>query len=1665
MGSPHLSPRDCVNVTDLLASVESQGVELWVEGSRLRFRGPRGALTAEQRVDLTSQRDAVVAALRERSAVQVSWQPPSINQRAQWFLHQEAPTSAAYHVGSASRVHDTIDPDALESAVQALSDRHAMLRGTYTLAEDGRLLVRVPGTVASAIGRHAVPGISEDALSAAVDAAYRRPFDLENGPVFRCDLFTRAVDDHVLIFCMHHIAGDAWSLMLLMDEFRALYSEACGHGAPSLARAEHEYAEFVSWQSQMLEGPDGPRLTALWRTALASPRAQIELPPDRPRPPRRTHRASTHPFRLPPAVADGVRRFAREQSTTLYVVLLAAYKAMLFRLTGTQDVVVGTPTFGRTQTEFSRIVGHFVNPVPLRTHLAPEISFRELLTRVARTVRHGLDAQDYPLLLMVQDLNVPRDVARSPLFDVFFGLQAFERAREGVGDAAVASAPARDAAGPRIVPFALRQSEGQFDLSMQLAERDAGLDGFMTFNTDLYDADTIAQVVGHYIALLEGAIVTPDASLEDLPPRAHPAGAEARAPAAPSLLIVQLLDELAARDIRLTLDGEKLKVSAPVGALDEPLKLRLAQAKGEVIAALRDASNGGLRRISRTGPLPISYAQQRLWFLDQMQPGNSHYNIAFPVRMTGSLDLGALTSAIDALPLRHGALRTRIRDVDGAPRADLMDTVGSVVERANVSHLPAAERGSAVQRLAFAFGSRPFDLAVGPLIRALIARVAPDEHVLVLCMHHIASDGWSMSLAFREIGINYDAAVTGQTAHLPPLELQYADFAAWQREQMNSGLLARQLAFWQRELSGAPVVLTLPTDRQRPAVQSYRGTRRRQRMDPALLAAVKAFSRAHDATLYMTMLAAWQVLLHRYSGQEDIVVGSPLANRDAPELEPLIGCFVNNVAMRGRLDGNPTFREFLGRTASVVLGAFDHREVPFDRVVEALRPERSTSHSPIFQALFTLHSFPISPSQPIGLQTELLDLHDGGLGIARFDITLEMDEHEGGLRMVYEYATDLFDEATVARMHGQYLELLRQILTAPELQLSDIPLLTADDRRTLLDEINGTSFEHDRQACIQTMVSAAAAATPDAIAVQAADAILTYAQLERRSNQMAHLLRERGVTDGALVAVCLDRSADLPVALLAVLKAGAAYVPVDPAHPADRIVYTLTDAGVSCVITEERFAPLVADAKAPLLLIDGDDGAIMAQPTRPPDTRVLATDLAYVIYTSGSTGRPKGVEVEHRNVVNFLRCMMREPGFGRDDVLLAVTTPSFDIAGLELFLPLVCGARTVIASRADVLDGEQLVRLLSETGATVMQATPATWRLMIDAGWSGTPKLRALCGGEAMPRDLARDLLSRTAEIWNMYGPTETTIWSTTHKVTDASQDIPIGHPIGNTTVYVLDATGIPSPIGVAGELCIGGEGVARGYRDRPELTAEKFVVISLDGRPPERVYRSGDVVRVRSDLSLEFVGRRDQQVKVRGYRIELGEIESVLVEDPSVRRAVVIAREVSPGDQRLVAYVVPATAGGPLDQDALRALLRSRLPEYMVPSALVPLADLPLTPNGKIDRKALPEPSAAQPSAGPAADIVMTEPQRRVAAIWRDVLRLEHVGVEDNFFDRGGHSLLVVKVHAALRREFQRELTLVDLFQHTTIAAQAALLSSDPSDRADSMQRARARAARQVQG
>ena len=1125
--------------------------------------------------------------------------------------------------------------------------------------------------------------------------------------------------------------------------------------------------------------------------------------------------------------------------------------------------------------------------------------------------------------------------------------------------------------------------------------------------------------------------------------------------------ILSLLHELEGKDIRLQLDGGKLRLNAPKGAVNDQLKSLIASNRELLIARLKSEAKvngaGPLSRVPRAGRLPVTFAQQRLWFLDRVDPGRSHYNIVVAFEINGRLDIAALERGLVTLSRRHETLRTRIGERDGAPWVEIDDHLVPPLVRRDVGDLPFAERDMQVRRILLGFGQEPFDLARGPLARHMLVALGEDKHVFAMAMHHIVSDGWSTSILLRELMQLYAAYVEGREPDLS-IPAQYVDYAGWEQRLAAEGGFARSLDFWKRKLEGAPALIELPTDYPRPTPQSFRGQRMLRRISGELLDRLKDLARGEGSTLFAVLLAAWQVLLHRYSGQDDILVGSAAANRSLPELESIVGCLANTIVLRGRMEGNPTFKDYLGNTTASVFDALDHQALPFDHLVEAINPARSTSHSPIFQVFFTLMSFPAAQMSVSGLRLTPFEIF---ADVARFDLGLDAVEHEGELRLYYEFATDLYHEATIDRLHDHYQRLLSAITSAPDTYIDEIDFLGSEERLMLVERFNDSRVDHDRRRTLHSVFEKIVQERPACVAALDARETLTYQALDRRANALSHFLAQLGVSRGALVAVCVDRTVDMPVSLAAVLKAGAAYVPLDPSHPQERLRATLDDANVTAVVTLDRYCSLFEGCGAVLVRLDGDADRIEAMPATPPCVAVEPSDLAYVIYTSGSTGRPKGVEVEHRNVVAFIEAMQRAPGLTANDVLLAITTLSFDIAGLELWLPLSVGARIVLATRADALDGERLAALIDEHAVTLLQATPATWRVLLDSSWPGSPQLKALVGGEALPPDLASALVDRVGELWNMYGPTETTIWSTLARVADLSKAISIGRPIANTQCYVLTRGHAVCPIGVSGELCIGGEGVARGYRNRPDLTAERFVTISLQDGRTERIYKTGDMARMRADGTLEYLGRRDTQVKIRGYRIELGDVEAMLVSLPGVREGVAAVHEERKGDVRLVGYVTMHN-GVTFDAEAARAALRSRLPEYMVPNALVVLDALPLTLNGKVDRKALPRPTIERRPQASAAENIMTPPQRRVAALWREILHVDSVGLDDNFFDIGGHSLLLVKLHVALKREFTADLALVELFQHTTVHAQAARMARQRSAEAV-LARANQRAMRQA--
>lgn len=1054
-----------------------------------------------------------------------------------------------------------------------------------------------------------------------------------------------------------------------------------------------------------------------------------------------------------------------------------------------------------------------------------------------------------------------------------------------------------------------------------------------------------------------------------------------------------------------------------------------------------NAQEKSIPRRQSNEPAPLSLEQQRLWFFNQLEPDSPLYNMPIASRLRGALQPEALQRAMDTVVARHEALRTR---VVGQEARQIIDAPSSVpMLRFDLRELPAEQREADARQLLQAEAKRPFDLSQDLMVRTALVQLDEEEWIFLVMMHHIASDDWSWRLFCEEVAAVYAGIVSNRDAGLREPPIQYADFALWQKEWLRSGVLEKQLAFWRKQLEGAPPVLELPTDHSRPASQTFRGACEWVKISPALTEKLNVLGQSGGFTQYMILLAAFQALIHRYTGQEDIVIGSPVAGRTRASVEKVIGLFVNMLALRTKVDGNPSFYELLHRTQATVLEALAHQEVPFEKLVEELQPERSASHSPLVQVMFALQDELSENLKLAGLTTAPFALDPG---TAKFDLTFTIMKGAGGLECCAEFNTDLFEVGTVRRMLGHYEKLLEAAASNPDLHLSDLPVLSDSEREQMLVEWNKTEMEFPRGQCVHDLFAAQAAATPKATAVICGNESLTYEELNWRANQLAHHLKFLGAGPDRLVAISMERSLDMFIALLGTLKAGAAYVPLDPSFPAERLQFMLDDSKASLLLTRSADRQKLGELPAHVRAICLDDWRLISEERDDnPGVSVSPENLAYVIYTSGSTGWPKGVQIPHRAVVNFLTSMRREPGLTAADTLLSVTSISFDIAGLEIFLPLTVGARVVLASADEIFDAAKMKALIRSSGATVMQATPSYLQFLVEADWFGDRTIKVLCGGEALSRALADKLLERAREVWNLYGPTETTIWSTLARITPGKEAVSIGRPIANTQVYLLDSHLQPVPVGVPGEIYIGGEGVARGYLNRAKLTEEKFIASPFSdcgdvAARTSRLYRTGDVARYRADGSIECLGRNDFQMKLRGHRIDPGEIESALRQFPNVRDAVVSLREDERGQKCLAAYLVRSAHPSP-EAGLLQAFLRKKLPDYMIPAAYMVLDAFPLTPNGKINRKALP--AAGNNCERPKHSFTppRTLVEEKLAGLWRGLLTQPEIGIDDNFFEIGGHSLLAMQLMARVQKEFGTELSLRNIFEAPTIAELAAIL------------------------
>ncbi len=1044
----------------------------------------------------------------------------------------------------------------------------------------------------------------------------------------------------------------------------------------------------------------------------------------------------------------------------------------------------------------------------------------------------------------------------------------------------------------------------------------------------------------------------------------------------------------------------------------------------------------------------LSFSQRRLWFLDQLDPQNPVYNICTAERIKGQLNLAALEASLVAIVERHAILRTSFPTVDGEPFQIVSPDTHSALERVDLSHLSIAQKQAEVTRIVTQEARTRFDMAQGPLFRARLLVLSSYEFVWLFIVHQMIWDGWSFKVFYRELASFYESYVTGKPAVVPELPLQFADYAVREREELQGERHQKSLSFWRQTLYPSSHYLSLPTDHPRLPRLSYHGIRRSVAFPEPLTKGLKELSRRQRATLFMTLLTAFATLLSRYSGQTDIVVGCPVANRNHPEIENLIGSFVNTLALKTRIDGDSSFVKLLSEIRASCLAAFSHQEFPFEKLVEELHPERSLNQNPLFQVFFAFQQTPPQSLSLTGVSTEPLEVTSN---TSKFDLTLSLTERNRKLVGFFEYTTDLFESTTIERMATRYKTLLEAVLANPEQRIATLPILTDAERHQILVEWNDTAADYSKDKCIPHLFEEPVDRTPDAIALEFEDQQITYRELNQRANQLAHYLITLGIGPEKLVGICIERSIEMMVGLLGTLKAGGAYVPLDPAYPKERLRFMLEDSQVSVLLTREKLVEeggwrmddgdprsSIFDLRFRVVCLDRDSHLIAQQSSENPSSNSQARNLAYVIYTSGSTGKPKGVQIEHRSVVNCLTSIGKQIDLKQQDAWLAVTTISFDIAALELFLPLITGAKLVLSNTEESGDVTKLIGRIKTSRPSVMQATPSMWQLLFEAGWQCPAGFTILSGGEALARPLANRFLDSADSLWNLYGPTESTIWSTMARVTANETAISIGRPVDNTQIYILDAHLQPLPIGIPGELYIAGDGLARGYLNRPELTAEKFIRNPFSHDSTSRLYRTGDLAKYRADGNIEFLGRNDNQVKIRGHRIELGEIEGILNQHPSVKEAVIVARVCGSSEENeLAAYVVGSHESAPTVAE-LRRFLQEKLPQFMIPSVFIFLGALPLTANGKIDRHALPPPDGERTELDHGFVEPRTETEELVAQIWRDVLKRDRVGVYDNFFELGGHSLLATRVVARLQRNFHVDLPLRKLFEHPTVAGLA---------------------------
>ncbi|MEH2314169.1 MAG: amino acid adenylation domain-containing protein [Nostoc sp.] len=1027
---------------------------------------------------------------------------------------------------------------------------------------------------------------------------------------------------------------------------------------------------------------------------------------------------------------------------------------------------------------------------------------------------------------------------------------------------------------------------------------------------------------------------------------------------------------------------------------------------------------------------PATESQKEIWASVQMgDAANCAYNESQSLRLRGELDVKVFQSAVEELVQRHEALRTTF-----STNGNILCIVASRQIEIPIIDLSSLELQDQQEKLASILRQeveQPFDLEHGPLFRAKIVKLQLQEHLAILTAHHIICDGWSWAVLMPDLGKLYSGLQQGIVSELEEPD-HLSEYAILQEEEADSPEAIATEKYWLKQFAESVPVLDFPSDRPRPPLRTFNAAREDWHLNPELVVNLKQLGTKLGCSFMTTILGGFEVCLHRLTGQNDLVVGIPAAGQAALGQYNLVGHCVNLLPLRSQINGEKSFSDYLQTRRSAVLDAYDHQQFTFGSLVKKLVLPRDSSRIPLVPIIFNVDQALESDQLPfIDLEVEFFS---NPRAFENFELFVNATELHGQLILECQYNTNLFDADTIRRRMAEFETLLLGIVANPNQSIAKLPILPAVEQQ-LLAIWNNTQIAYPQDICIHQLFETQVQKTPDAIAVVFEEELISYRELNLRANQLAHYLQSLGVGSEVLVGLCVERSLEMVIGVLGILKAGGAYVPLDYAYPQERLAFMLQDAQVSVLLTQEKLKSGLPNHQAEIICLDTNWQSIDYELDNPTHN-ITANNLAYVIYTSGSTGQPKGVQIQHRSAVNLLNAIAQEPGLTAEDTLLSVTSLSFDIAVSEIFLPLSVGAKLVLVSREIAADGTQLLKALTTSGATFMQPTPVTWRLLLAAGWQGSPQLKMISTGEALPRELANQLLPKGACLWNLYGPTETTIWSTGCKVTTANKPISIGCPLANTQLYILDSHLQPVPIGISGELYIGGEGLARGYLNRPELTAEKFISNPFSPNPKSRLYKTGDLARYLPDGQIEYLGRIDYQIKLRGFRIELGEIETALLQHPGVKEGVVIVREDTSNENNLVGYIVAETGQDSLQViSQLRRFLKQELPDFMVPTIFMALEAMPLTPNGKVDRKALPEPDASRPELEANYVAPRTPIEQQIADIWMQVLNVKRVGIYDNFFELGGYSLVGIQVVSRIRQALQVEILMSNLFELPTVA------------------------------